>query len=141
MLIAEELTYSIIGASHEVYNQLGFGFREHVYIKALERELRARGHRVSREVSVVVYYKGEELTTERMDMLVDDQIAVETKSTVRLDESASRQLFNYLRATRVEVGLLLHFGVKGVNHFRIVHSNPLSVLARRRASLTEAERG
>jgi len=127
MLIAEELTYSIIGASHEVFKQLGFGFREHVYIKALERELRARGHRVAREVSVVVMYKGEELTTERMDMLVDDQVVVETKSTARLDESASRQLYNYLRATRIEVGLLLHFGVKSANHFRIISSNPSSI--------------
>jgi len=125
-LIAEEITYSIIGASHEVYNHLGFGFLEHVYIKALERELIARGHRVAREVSVVVMYKGDELATQRMDMLIDDQVIVETKCGVRLDPSGPRQLYNYLRATRIEVGLLLHFGVKGVNHFRVVHSNPAS---------------
>ncbi|HJQ20748.1 MAG TPA: GxxExxY protein [Gemmatimonadaceae bacterium] len=131
MLIAEELTYSIIGASHEVYKQLGFGFREHVYVKALERELRARGHQVSREVSVVVMYKGHELTTERMDMVVDDQVVVETKCTVRLEQSASRQLYNYLRATRIEVGLLLHFGVRGVGHFRLIYSNPTSSVIRK----------
>ena len=62
-LIEEELTYSIIGAAHEVYNTLGYGFLEHIYIKALERELLNRGHKVSREVGVVVMYKGEDLAT------------------------------------------------------------------------------
>lgn len=125
-LIAQELTYSIIGAGHEVYNNLRFGFSEHVYVKALERELLARGHRVGREVSIMISYKGHELVTQRMDMLVDDQVIVETKCGVRLDQSAPRQLYNYLRASRIEVGLLLHFGVHGMNHFRVVSSNPTS---------------
>ena len=123
-LIEEELTYSIIGAAHEVYNTLGYGFLEHLYIKALERELLARGHKVSREVGVVVMYKGEELADQRLDMMVDDRVVVEVKSTPELHKAASRQLFNYLRATRIEVGLLFHFGPSGVGHFRIVSSNP-----------------
>ena len=119
-LIAEELTYSIIGAGQDVYNELRFGFCEHVYIVGLERELRARGHKVAREVSVMIMYKGEELTTQRLDMLVDDTVIVETKCGLHLHESAPRQLFNYLRATRIEVGLLLHFGEKAMNHFRVI---------------------
>ncbi|HEY8175837.1 MAG TPA: GxxExxY protein [Gemmatimonadaceae bacterium] len=126
-LIEEELTYSVIGASHEVYNTLGFGFLEHIYVQGMERELRARGHKVSREVGVVVMYKGDELGTQRLDMVVDDKLVVEVKSTYELHKAASRQLFNYLRATRLEVGLLLHFGPNGVGHFRIVCSNPESV--------------
>ena len=60
-LILEDLTHSVIGASYEVHNTLGFGFVEHLYVMALERELRAKGHTVSREYAVLVEYKGEPL--------------------------------------------------------------------------------
>src|SRR5688572_10374977 len=103
-LIHEELTRSVIGAFYEVYNTLGFGFLEHVYIMGLERELRARGHRVGREVCVIVRYKGEPLVSQRLDMVVDDRLVVETKATRKLHRSAPRQLYNYLRATNLEVG-------------------------------------
>jgi GxxExxY protein len=89
-LIEERLTRSIIGAFFRVYRTLGFGFLEHVYIIALERELRARGHRVAREVSVDVMYKGEELCTQRLDMVVDDKVVVEAKSTYELHPAAQR---------------------------------------------------
>lgn len=78
--VEEELTYSIIGSGYDVYNELRFGFREHVYVMALERLLIARGHRVGREVSVPVYFQGIELTTDRLDMLVDEKVVVEVKS-------------------------------------------------------------
>ena len=58
-LIERELTQSVIGSFYEAYNNLGFGFLEHLHVMALERELRWKGHRVNREVSVPVYYKNE----------------------------------------------------------------------------------
>jgi GxxExxY protein len=109
-LIHESITQSVIGAFYEVYNTLGFGFLEHIYILALERELRARGHLVRREVGVCVMYKGEELAYQRLDMIVDEKVVVEIKSTYELHRGARRQVYNYLRATSLEVGLLLHFG-------------------------------
>ncbi len=109
-LTEERRTHSIIGAFYDVYNTLGFGFLEHVYVLALERELLARGHRVARELSVRVLYKGQELCTQRLDMVVDDKVVVETKSTFDLHPSAHRQLYSYLRSSNLEVGLLLHFG-------------------------------
>src|ERR671921_102006 len=99
MLIEEELTHSVIGAFFEVYNALGYGFLEHLYVLALERELRDRGPRVAREVSVRVFYKGVELGAQRIDMIVDDKVLIETKSTQELPPGSSRQVFNYLRAT------------------------------------------
>ena len=111
-LIEERLTRSVIGAFFEVYNTLGFGFLEHVYVMALERELLARGHRVARAVSVHVTYKRYIIGVQRIDMIVDATLVVETKSTVELPPTARRQVFNYLRATRLEVGLLLHFGLE-----------------------------
>jgi len=110
LLVYESLTRSIIGAFFEVYNHLGSGFVESVYVAALERELIARGHRVAREVSVRVFYKGEPIAWQRIDMLVDEKVIVEAKATPQLALMARLQLRNYLRATRLEVGLLLHFG-------------------------------
>ena len=109
-LIQEELTRSVIGAFFEVYNELGFGFLENTYVIALERELTARGHLVEREVSIAVRYKGEFLTMQRLDMIVDKTLVVETKSSLLLPPTAMRQLQNYLRSTDLELGLLLHFG-------------------------------
>jgi GxxExxY protein len=110
-LIERELTHSIIGAFYEVYRTLGVGFLEHLYSLGLERELRERGHRVAREVLVEVVYKGVPLGNQRLDMIVDDRVVVEIKSSPTLPAIARRQLVNYLRCTSLEVGLLLHFGV------------------------------
>jgi GxxExxY protein len=69
-----------------------------------------RGHAVRREVGMPVFYFGEQLCTYRCDVLVDDKLIVESKSGESLPPSSIRQLRNYLKATRIEVGLLLHFG-------------------------------
>jgi GxxExxY protein len=109
-LFEEALTGSVIGAFYDVYNTLRFGFLEHIYSLALERELLARGHRVAREVGVRVMYKGAELGIQRLDMIVDEKLVIEVKATTELHKSALRQLRSYLRATNLEIGLLLHFG-------------------------------
>lgn len=111
-LIEREITGDVIGAFYEVYNQLGFGFLEFVYALALEKELLRRGRTVGREVSVPVIYKGEDLANQRVDMVVDDKVMVEIKSTETLHPKARRLTLNYLRSTPLEVGLLLHFGVE-----------------------------
>jgi len=122
-LLEERLTHSVIGAFYRVYNELGFGFLEHVYAMALERELRARGHVVGCELYVPVFYRGEELAKQRIDMLVDETLVVESKATVTLHKSASRQVYNYLCATRLQVGLLLHFGPEPA-FYRLVRTQP-----------------
>jgi len=111
-LIEQQLTESVIGAFYEVYNHLGYGFLEHVHAKALEIELRSRRHRVARETNVRVHYKGSLLCTQRIDMLVDDKVIIEIKSSEILPAPSMSQLRNYLKATNIEVGLLLHFGPK-----------------------------
>jgi GxxExxY protein len=134
-LVEERLTHSVIGAFFEVYNNLGYGFLEHVYVMALERELIARKHRVAREVAVPVFYKGHDLAEQRLDMIVDEKLVVEIKSTHELHKSANRQVYNYLRSTNLEVGLLLHFGPDAKFHRLICRdqkstnpSNPLNPL-------------
>lgn len=103
-------TRSVIGAFFEVYNSLGYGFLEHVYSVALEVELIARGHRVGREVSLAISYKGREISRQRLDMIVDDIIVVELKASEALPPTSLRQVFSYLRATHLQIGLLFHFG-------------------------------
>ena len=121
-LIHDRLTYSVIGAFYEVYYALGYGFLEHVYVAALTRELRSRKHEIGREVSVPVLYKGEEVARQRLDMIVDQLLVVEVKSTRTLHDGSVRQVENYLRATRLELGLLLHFGPQP-RFYRVISSN------------------
>ncbi|MEO8578253.1 MAG: GxxExxY protein [Gemmatimonadales bacterium] len=109
-LIEEELSRSLIGAFYEVYNELGYGHSESVHAKGLYRELKSRGHSVACEKSFSIDYKGEFLCRERLDMVVDDKLIIEIKSTEVLPPTAVRQLQNYLRCTEFEIGLLLHFG-------------------------------
>lgn len=111
-LTEEAISKAVIGAFYDVYNDLGYGFFEHVYVLALEMELIARGMKVQREVWVPVFYKRVRIGYQRTDMLVEDRLVVEAKSTEKLAENASRKLFNYLHATKLEIGLLLHFGPK-----------------------------
>ena len=121
-LIAEELTDSVIGSFFDVYNELGFGYRELIYGMALQRDLVAKGHRVDREVAVMVYFRGEALARQTLDIIVDDRLIVEIKSTARLQPDSTRQLFGYLHATTLEVGLLLHFG-KEARFYRVIYEN------------------
>jgi GxxExxY protein len=103
---------SVIGAFYEVYNCLGFGFLESYYVRALEFELRERGHAVGREVGIPMRYKHLDLGHLRLDVVVDSRLVVEAKSTDLVPRHASRQVFNYLRASKLELGLVLHFEPK-----------------------------
>jgi GxxExxY protein len=122
-LIEEKLTGSVIGAFFEVYNTLGFGFLEGIYAAALELELVGRLHRVQREAAVPVIYKGVTLATHRVDMLIDEVLIVEIKSTAVLPPNSKRQLLNYMRAARLSVGLLLHFGPEPKVHRQVLSRN------------------
>jgi len=128
-LIAEETTAAIIGSFYDVHTTLGFGYRELIYALAMERDLRAKGHRVDREVAVMIHFRGEPLARQTIDMIVDDRVIVETKSTEALHPDAHRQLFGYVCASRLEVGLLLHFGRKA-KFFRAIHENKYKAFCR-----------
>jgi GxxExxY protein len=122
MLLHEEITHSIIGSTFDVHRELGFGFREYIYLRALERDLSRKGHKVEREVWVTVYFRGDVLAKERMDMLVDGKVLVEGKAGLRLDPEVHEQAFSYLMATEFELALILHFGRKASFH-RVMAEN------------------
>jgi GxxExxY protein len=123
-LLEEALTRKIIGAFFHVHSTLGHGFLESVYAKALERELVGRGLHVAREVAADVYYKGEVVGVFCADMLVESRVVLELKGSRKLDPGDIAQLLNYLRATDLELGLLLHFGPRA-SFKRLIASNGL----------------
>ncbi len=105
-----ELTGQIIAAFYDVYNTLGSGFLEKVYENALAHELRKRQHKVLQQVPIDVTYNGVNVGHYLADLLVDDRVIVEMKAVENLSPAHEAQLVNYLRATGVEVGLLLNCG-------------------------------
>jgi GxxExxY protein len=109
-LVEKELTGSIISGFYYVYNQLGYGFLEKIYSEALARTLKRLGHSVEREVRMPIYFDGEVIGLQQIDMLVDSKVIVENKSTFLLSNADHRQLTSYLTSSEIQVGLLCHFG-------------------------------
>ena len=112
MLLHEDITNGIIKAYYEVYNELGFGFLENVYQNALFYELQDRGFNVVPQKQMNVYYKRRRVGKYYSDILVNDVVILELKAASTLIEDNELQLMNYLKATNIEVGLLLNFGKK-----------------------------
>ena len=106
----EDLTHKVIGCAYQVYNNLGFGFLESVYRKAMVIELEASGLRVLQESPLQVHYKDQVVGDFFADLLIEDELIVELKSVERLLKVHEAQLVNYLVATGIEVGLLINFG-------------------------------
>jgi GxxExxY protein len=110
VIIEKELSHVIVGCFFDVYNELGYGFMELLYARALEITMQQRGLRVDREYPITVTFRDQRIGFHRIDMLVERRIVVEIKSTERLPESSRRQLRNYVKALGVDLGILLHFG-------------------------------
>jgi GxxExxY protein len=107
-----DLTEKIIGAFFKVYNALGYGFPEKVYEKAMVLELAKLGLQVEQQKQVTVYYDGQVVGEYCADLVVNDVVIVELKAVQQLLAEHEAQLLNYLKATTIEVGLLLNFGPK-----------------------------
>jgi GxxExxY protein len=104
-----ELTYAINGAVFEVNRVLGPGFLEKVYENALLTELRSLGLKADSQVPIKVYYKDEVVGEYTADILVEEKVILELKTVERLDKIHEAQLLNYLRATGIQVGILVNF--------------------------------
>ena len=107
-----ELTQKIIGVFYEVYNELGPGFLESVYQKSLALALESAGLTTYSRVDIPVWFRGHQVGHFEGDLLVEKCVLLELKAARALDSSHQAQLLNYLRATGIEVGLLLNFGPK-----------------------------
>jgi GxxExxY protein len=105
-----DITDKIIKVFYKVYNTLGYGFLEKVYENALVLELRQMGLQVSQQYKIKVYYNGNLIGDYFADIVVENVVIIEIKVADNLCDSHEAQLLNYLKATEVEVGLLLNFG-------------------------------
>jgi GxxExxY protein len=117
-------THAIIGAAMEVHRRLGPGFLEVVYQEALAIEFAALAIPFSRQLELPVFYKGHRLTCSfRADVVCYESVIVELKAIKTLTGVDEAQLLNYLKATRIERGLLLNFGQSRLEYKRFVFSN------------------
>jgi len=110
----EEITHKIIGAAYKVYNQLGFGFLESVYHKAMLIELAKYDLKVESEKPLDVFYDDQVVGDFNADLFVENTVVVELKSSQNLAKGHEVQLVNYLNCLRKEIGLLINFGPAGV---------------------------
>ncbi len=106
----EEITDQIIKAYYKVYNTLGYGFLERVYENALFIELKRMGLMVEKQKGISVFYDDEIVGDYFADLIVENKIIIELKASDNFIEEHTLQLTNYLKATNIEVGLLLNFG-------------------------------
>jgi GxxExxY protein len=118
----EDVTREIIAAAYEVHRELGRGFLEKVYERALALELQKRGLSVQAQTEIEVRYKGSIVGTYYADLLVNDVVLCEVKAVDALTTAHQAQLLNYLKATGVQVGLLLNFGSRRVEVKRMIFS-------------------
>ncbi len=116
------ITEKVLGASFEVHKFLGNGFQEVIYQRALAYEMYLAGLNFEREIEQNIFYKNldEPIGTRRADFLVEGAVLVEIKAIVELEDVHLAQILNYLKAYRLEVGLLINFGSKSVTFKRVV---------------------
>jgi GxxExxY protein len=119
-LIAEDLTYRIRACIFAVSNELGPGFLERVYENALAIELSAAGLAVRTQCPIHVHYKGQIVGEYIADLVVEGQVLLELKAIRGISGEHEAQIMNYLRATRLKVGLLVNFGQPSVQIKRFV---------------------
>jgi GxxExxY protein len=115
-----DLTYRIIGAAMAVHNEIGYGFKEEVYEKALEVRLKHNGIDVERQIQINVEYEGEQVAIFYLDLFAEGQIVVEVKAfSHQLTNDELAQVINYLKATGAPVGLLFNFGRRKLEYRRV----------------------
>ena len=115
----EELTGTILSACFEVINELGAGFLESVYEKALLIALCQKGLKATAQTPVEVYFRHQSVSQFYADILVEGVVIVELKATKALTPEHKAQLINYLKATGIEVGLLVNFGNPKLEYHRL----------------------
>ena len=115
----EEITHKIIGCAMKVHSTLGNGFQEVIYQRALAIEMHKQGLNFQREMEMKIYYDGFDIGTRRVDFFVEENIMVELKALVKLEDVHLAQAMNYCQAYHLPTGLLINFGAKSLEFKRV----------------------
>ncbi len=115
----DKITYIINGCAMKIHRTLGNGFQEVIYQRCMEIELKKSGLGFGREVEQVIYYEGIEVGTRRADFIVANQVVVELKAVILLEDVHLAQAKNYLVAYNFPVGLLINFGALKLEYKKV----------------------
>ena len=115
----DELTYKVNGCAMKVHNVLGNGFQEVIYQRCLAIEMERAGLIYGREIDQIIYYNGIEVGTRRADFIVENQVVVELKAIIKLEDVHLSQAKNYVVAYDFSIGLLINFGSKSLQFKKI----------------------
>ena len=116
-----DISGKIIGAAMEVHRILGNGFQEVIYQRALEIELQLVGLSFKREFEMDIFYKEQKVGNRRVDFFIENEIMLEIKALINLEDVHLAQAKNYLEAYNLEIGLLINFGAKSLQFKRVMN--------------------
>ena len=119
----EEVTHKIIGCAMEVHSTLGNGFQEVIYQRALAIEMEKQCLGFQREMEMSIIYDGIDIGTRRVDFFVEENIMVELKALIKLEDVHLAQAMNYCQAYNLPIGLLINFGAKSLEFKRVYNVN------------------
>jgi len=119
----EDLTRKIIGCAMKVHSTLGNGFQEVIYQRAMSIEMDKLSLSFQREMEMTIYYEGIDIRTRRVDFFVEEEIMVELKALIKLEEVHLAQAMNYCQAYNLPIGLLINFGSKSLEFKRVYNVN------------------
>ena len=121
-MLHEDITEHILAASFDIMHELGHGFLESVYERALSIALQSRGITVQAQAPIKVKFRGQSVGEFFADLLVDNKVLIELKAVKALAPEHQAQVINYLKATGIEVGLLINFGAPKLDYHRLVRT-------------------
>ncbi len=121
-LVEKELSYLIIQAAYEVHNTLGPGFPEAIYDEAMARELTSREVKIDRQKHIRVYYKGDSIGEFVLDNIAQEKVILEYKAVSELSRLHEQQALSYLKATGLELAIVINFGAERVQSSRVVNT-------------------
>ncbi|MEK7507707.1 MAG: GxxExxY protein [Patescibacteria group bacterium] len=122
-ILFKDLSYALIGAAFEVFNELGWGLSEKAYQAALEKELHRRSINFKREVYIPLDYKSERIGRYFADFVIEEKVLLELKVVSRLGYVHAKQVLGYLKSSKIKLGILLYFTREGVKYRRVINSS------------------
>ncbi len=123
-LLYPELSYKIVGAMFDVYNEMGYGYQEKYYQKAISEKFKNYNMLFREQVPIKITLNGNEIGKYFLDFLIEEKVILEIKKMDKFLKSNIDQTYAYLQSTKLELGILANFTRRGVQYKRIIHTNP-----------------